>query len=372
MIMTRLAIVGASVRAAAQSARRAGFDVVGADLFADADLDGICPITRIENYPDGLADWLAAQDIDAWMYTGALENYPELVDRMARIAPLWGVSGDALRHCRDPIRLMRDCYDSDLGFPGTYRARPRSKDPVSYALNRFAKTYRHSNGQGVWRIQAEADWLRAIEEDAYIQIDVLSGDPNAAVFAVGGQSSVCLGMTKQVIGSEWGYRGSIGPVQPNAKQAETLRRIGVMLRDKLELRGLIGVDLVQSDECLAVIEINPRYTASVEVLERATGRSAISAHAAACRGEAVEPWGSPDSLVGKRIVFASEPMTITPELDAWMSDEQQAGRLADRPRLGESIDAGRPVCTLLAVGYDSEAIEKNLRTSGAILARAAS
>ena len=44
--MTRIAIVGASVRAAAQSALRAGFDVVGADLFAAAALDAEPPEHR--------------------------------------------------------------------------------------------------------------------------------------------------------------------------------------------------------------------------------------------------------------------------------------------------------------------------------------
>ena len=57
-VSERIAIVGASVRAAAASAVRAGFSVAAADLFADEDLREIADATRIRDYPDGLADWL--------------------------------------------------------------------------------------------------------------------------------------------------------------------------------------------------------------------------------------------------------------------------------------------------------------------------
>ena len=78
--INKLAIVGASVRAAAFSAVRAGFEVVAADLFADADLRAICETTRIESgYPDALADWLASTECDGWLFTGALENHHEVV-----------------------------------------------------------------------------------------------------------------------------------------------------------------------------------------------------------------------------------------------------------------------------------------------------
>src|SRR5262245_9045814 len=113
----KLAIVGASARAAAFSAIRTGFEVVAADMFADADLARVAPVTRIKNYPEGLADWLAATECDAWMYTGALENHPDLIDRMAAIKPLAGNSGKPLRDARDPLKLQAYCKASGVMFP---------------------------------------------------------------------------------------------------------------------------------------------------------------------------------------------------------------------------------------------------------------
>jgi uncharacterized protein len=87
-----LAVVGASVRAAAASAVHAGLKAVAADLFADLDLQRVARATRIGRYPKGLLAWLKAMEPkpDAWMYGGALENHPDLVDAMAQLCPLLG------------------------------------------------------------------------------------------------------------------------------------------------------------------------------------------------------------------------------------------------------------------------------------------
>src|SRR5919106_1235059 len=114
-----LAIVGASVRAAAASAVRAGFQPLAADLFADADLRRIATATPISPYPEGLLDWLRAVEPSAWMYTGALENHPELVDQMAWIAPLWGNPGDVLERVRSPWKLADVLRREGLLFPET-------------------------------------------------------------------------------------------------------------------------------------------------------------------------------------------------------------------------------------------------------------
>ena len=102
-----LTIVGSSARAAAQSAVRAGFSVCAGDLFADADLCRIGHATRVGPYPAGLADVVGGSQPGAWMYTGALENYPLLVDAMARQRTLWGNPATVLRRVRRP-RLVAD------------------------------------------------------------------------------------------------------------------------------------------------------------------------------------------------------------------------------------------------------------------------
>ncbi|HEX3726699.1 MAG TPA: hypothetical protein VHV08_10675, partial [Pirellulales bacterium] len=114
---SELTIVGASVRAAAQSAARAGFAVRSGDLFADVDLCRTCPATRVVDYPRGLASVVAGDQAGGWMYTGGLENEPELIAQMASRRRLWGNGERVLRMVRQPWNVMRALRASGLLSP---------------------------------------------------------------------------------------------------------------------------------------------------------------------------------------------------------------------------------------------------------------
>src|SRR5438132_11583565 len=88
----RLLIFGASTRAAAFSALRAGLRPWCADLFADRELRARCPVVRVRarDYPQGFLELAERKVHGPWMYTGGLENRRALVHRLARLRPLWG------------------------------------------------------------------------------------------------------------------------------------------------------------------------------------------------------------------------------------------------------------------------------------------
>ncbi len=368
---TRLAIVGASVRAAAQSALRAGFEVVGADLFADADLDGVCPITKIEDYPHGFVDWLAKQDVDAWMYTGALENYPNLVDQMAAIKPLWGVSGEALRRCRDPLVLQRELSATGLIFPRTVT----SPEGLSTDGSWLCKTYRSASGSGVWRLDGQGAIARAEATGAVYQ-EYLDTPCYAANYVIAGKDARLVSMTMQHSGGirtgakPFQYTMSFGPFYiGNPSWTEGLNRLGQFLACKLELSGIVGVDFSatdqpdQSDRRLAVLEINPRYTASCEVGERAWGDSFVALHASACRNHALprsRAVYSQDALIwsssrtyGKAIIFARRTVQISVKFTRWAlktRGHNASFEIADIPSAGTTLQIGEPVATILVSG----------------------
>src|SRR5207245_9361141 len=105
--MDALLLLGASVRAAAFSAVRAGLQPCAIDLFADRDLAAVCPAMVVpgRQYPAALADLARKAPPGPWLYTGALENWPALVDEIARDRPLWGNDTACLRRVRDPFAL---------------------------------------------------------------------------------------------------------------------------------------------------------------------------------------------------------------------------------------------------------------------------
>ena len=100
--MTDVLILGASARAAIHSARRAGLTPHAADLFADRDATAYATVRKCDlaDYPDGLERLADTFPPMPWLYTGGLENHPELVDRVAAKRPLWGNCSAVLRGVR--------------------------------------------------------------------------------------------------------------------------------------------------------------------------------------------------------------------------------------------------------------------------------
>jgi len=127
----RLVILGASARAAAGSARRAGFTPWSADLFADVDLQRLGTAVRVSDYPQGLIRAVATAPRADWLYTGGLENHPELVDRIAARRRLLGNRGAILRAVRDPVTLAETFGRAGIAAPEVVRDAPRSQRGAS-------------------------------------------------------------------------------------------------------------------------------------------------------------------------------------------------------------------------------------------------
>ena len=360
-----LAIVGASARSAALAALRAGWNVVTADLFADADLARYVPATRIAHYPADLLPWLRQQRVTAWMYTGALENYPRLVDEMAQITPLWGNAGRALRAVRSPWRMAACLKEANLLYPEI--ARSDSGLPTDGSWLR--KPLRGSNGAGIepWighraSAQRRAFWQRRV-----------TGVPCAALFVAANGRSRLSGITRQFIGEPWTgakpfqYTGTLGPWPTTPAQYDQITRIGQTLAGVFVLRGVFGVDLVIDNDNVWTIEVNPRYTAAAEVVERFSGANPIADHVAACRGDgppAALPAPSAGRFYGKAILYADSDVNVTQ--DFFHGAIRRSGAtldatLADIPNIGTQLRAGHPVLTVLAAGETLAMVEAELK-----------
>lgn len=365
-----LLIVGASVRAAAQSAKRAGYAVCAVDLFGDADLQAIAPTVQvaIEDYPNGLIAAADRSPPGAWMYTGGLENYPSVVGEISKSRELLGCTPDALLRCRDPYEFRNQCFLWAFPFvnwcnPGT------SPDTGSW----IRKPRASAGGHGI-SVFHQPPYPPANEE--YFFEELKPGLPQSAVYLANGESFRILGVTEQLIGAEWAgasefqYCGSIGPIEVEPSPWEEYGQFGLAMRSEFGLRGLFGVDanLLSSGE-LMPIEINPRYTASIEVLERALPIQPIAWHVDACRHGRLPDyhWEPEDSCAahGKVIVYAREAVTISQRFVDWcQSENEHSGdwpALADLPHVDTKIDKGQPVLTAFARGSCVESLRQELR-----------
>ncbi len=376
----RLLIIGASARAAAASARRAGFDVTAIDRFGDADLAAIAEVVPWRG--SDLAAALRRSPGVPWMYVGGIENRPALVRRLAARHPLWGVDAAALRLVRDPLVVQAAWRRAGLPFPETRSAATPSTVQFPPANEPWLlKQGRSAGGLGVQWVSSHLELdiaPTAATRRSYFQRYV-AGETWGATFLADGRSAVLLGAARQTLCEPLDarlpflYRGSIGPLPLAADDARSLETIGRLAASEFRLRGLFGVDVLRDSQgMLWTLEINPRYPAGVEVLERARGFSAVALHAAVCGDAARDaatvapPPGAevpPRRYVGKSVLYAGVARTIGARLAArWLEAAQRSSAaIADVPRAGARVEAGMPLCTVFAAGAALDEVEHRLR-----------
>jgi predicted ATP-grasp superfamily ATP-dependent carboligase len=124
------------------------------------------------------------------------------------------------------------------------------------------------------------------------------------------------------------------------------------------LRGVNGIDFIAQHGIPFAIEVNPRYSASLELAERAFEISAFQMHLLGCEKNLPATLELPRSFpaVGKAILYARRPV-IAGDTRRWLEDST----IADIPWPGERIHPGHPICTVFATGATAADCELTLR-----------
>jgi predicted ATP-grasp superfamily ATP-dependent carboligase len=108
-----------------------------------------------------------------------------------------------------------------------------------------------------------------------------------------------------------------------------------------------GVDFIVRGGIPIPIEVNPRYTAAMELAERRNGVSVFAAHVAGCTDRLTElSIPAPRrGAFGKALVFARGPVTVG-DTRPWLDNPD----IRDIPNPGSFIGQGSPICTVFATG----------------------
>ena len=363
--MTHVLIAGLSTRAAAASAARAGFVVTSLDGYADRDQH---PDVRAVSLPRDLgipftaplaADAAAGRACDAVAYLSNFDNNPDAVAALAANRVLWGNPPDVLRRVRDPQAVALGFRTHGVSVPDLAR---RAQEPDS-ATGWLLKPISSGGGRGVRRWRPGA----AVPDGCYLQ-QWIDGTPGSIVFLAAAGRVTALAVTRQLIGdrrfgaSGYRYCGNIlaSPADPQFDRGVALTdlacTVAAAAAAEFHLTGVNGIDFIARAGVPFPIEINPRWTAAMELVEAVTGRCVFEAHAAACvHGWLPEPLPPIEGAFGKAIVFA-DAHYIAGNTDGWLTDTD----IRDVPHCGETITAGDPVCTVFAGGADAAECEEAL------------
>lgn len=345
----RVLLVAASVRWAAQSARRGGRSVIGMDLFGDTDTLAACE--RFELISEDLA-------VDP---VGLRVRIDEIA-RAEKAIPL--IAGGLRASDIDPtaFELQRVCRGSVIRFPPIRRAAPATSGPQRWLI----KPIRSGGGLGIRFVRpgetpehaSTTDPDSTERDEMYFQ-QFVPGRGYGLVAIADGHETRILGLTRslrQRAGDmPFIYSGSAGPVPttdlPNAAIRELVDRIAV----NHSIRGLFNLDFIRDhDGRWWLIEVNVRPSGSCEVIENAawqTGRldrsdSLMQMHVDAIAGKPVH-WDDVDGgvMYVKRIVYAKADGVFE---DSYLSHRQDdSDYLADVPANRTRLVAGHPVATIV-------------------------
>jgi predicted ATP-grasp superfamily ATP-dependent carboligase len=380
-----LLIAGVSTRAAAESAARAGFAVCAIDAFADLDQHPLVrPRSLGPDFTPGAAA-RAAQDLscDAVVYLSNFENHPNAIRTLAAGRALWGNPPDVVSRVRDPLMLAEALKKRGMAVPEVRlkrdtidRLKPDTADRLKLnpmdAVGRqwLVKPLSSGGGQRIRAWQPDTDLPRG----CYLQ-EFIEGPSGSVVFVAAAGRAVPLGISRQLVGEKalgaegYQYCGSIlETVRPEGSsdllfQEALVERACALahgVADAFGLVGLGGIDFVARHGVPYPVELNPRWCASMELLERAYGTSILGTHAAACTSSLLPDFDlleaqNPRGAVGKAVVYARRDVNVG-DTRPWLSDDE----IRDIPRPGVHVPAHRPVCTVFADGRDASAVYAGL------------
>jgi predicted ATP-grasp superfamily ATP-dependent carboligase len=356
----RILVVGLSTRAIAESAVRSGHQIVTLDYFGDRDQRALVEnvaLRRDLGFPFSAAALLRASrrlDFQAVIYVSNLENHPDVVEELARGRVLLGNAPVVLRQVRDWRTLRTFCREAGIPHPTTLL--PGEEKQADPTIRWLRKPVRSGGGHGV------RFWAGERLDEAHVLQAYVKGQPASAVFVADGRRCVLLGLTEQLVGREelggrgFTWCGNILPLSLPAPEIEavvgSVRKMAESLTRSFGLRGVNGLDFIlgRDEACRPapyLVEVNPRYTGSMELVERAYGFNVFSLHLEAMAGRLPDfSLGNREGCpyFGKGIVYARRTVTM-PETAGWRGKGRR-----DIPFPGERIAARRPICTALAQG----------------------
>jgi len=370
-------ILGASVRAAAFSVLRAGFEPVCVDQFADADLRAIAEVHPVDSLSlkAGQAECPLVSTIRELpdipvLYAGGMENQPWLLEHLEQDRTIWGSAREAIEWVRQPQRLVDGLVQvKQRVLPVSLGLNPPTKDGTW-----VVKPIASAGGRGisVW----DASTCESILDERHYFQQRVHGRVFSALFLAETEPGDVrfVGLTRQLVGcpelnaGPFAWCGNIGPAFLPVEAEFLVRRWGNILKWKFGLTGLYGIDFMVDEAGEPwLLEVNPRFTGSVEILELACGLSLLADHiacydndaAAFAREFAAPPITPSDERLGRAILYAPYRLISRIPLPEHV-DWESAPTIADIPVFGSPIDAGQPVCSVYAWGEDEADVTEKL------------
>jgi predicted ATP-grasp superfamily ATP-dependent carboligase len=347
----KVLVAGFATRHVAQSASGAGYEVYAVDHFCDQDLSFYTRESRsfaeLDELPGAVEEMCRRHRPDLLAVTSGAEALSSRI--------LCGTSPDAARRFLD--KLETHTFFDELGVPA----------PALLPEGVYPSMVKPRSGSGGWRNRVVRNtgereaWKDLFGDVPVIIEEVAGGTPCSVCCLANGKEAMAVAVNRQVLrggsGPEFGFSGSVTPFR-NGREQE-LAALAEKIAGSSGCVGTLGVDFVSGDSITA-IELNPRFQATLDTVEMATGLNLFSAHVAACRGILPERKPSCRLVAAREILFADKDLTVGKGL------LRLHPVIADIPRPGSGFEEGQAVVSVFGWGATSEEakvmLDKHIRT----------
>ena len=354
-------VAGATCRPVARSMIEAGFACRAIDLFADWDTQAICAVEQAASMAAIEQRAIETLGGNRLVLASGGENFAFIQgDKpdQAMNDSLLGSNIAAIRRARDPFFLQQILNDAGIPTLKVQRNRPPNDQWIW-------KPFQSGGGTGVRRLSTPAtssDTRPPLSQNGYFQ-QFQTGPVIGAAFLADNESCEVFALSNQLVGrigqNEFTWVGasllSSFPQEPQ----QQIAKIGRAVAKRTGLIGWFGIDFIlDCDQQPLMIEVNPRYTSTMEIWERQTGRSLFALHHKACHGTPLSNLTLPGKTKpGAGIIVKSYlynrnssklPLHVTKEVFEKLvaaTDCSNENFITDVPNIGTQIGVGDPVCT---------------------------
>ncbi len=373
-----VAVLGFNARPLALSAKRAGAEVIVSDYWGDEDLPACCSrwVTVLTPRPGqrqrtlleeplnvtlvaNLLDILEDEHVDYLLVGSGFDDNTGTLKALEKRLQITGNPSNVMKRSRNHQTLEKLANEHGTMFPLRYVAKSVGEsldlcEEIGYPC--VIRPPRSGGGRGITLVMnpaqaEEASWKIEFDETVeeivvqqYVRgldasCSVLSSGDSARVLSVQGQ---LIGMPSAGRNCDFVYSGNFMPLAIPQSVRSQMVEASERICEHLGLVGSNGLDfVVDEDDGIWLMEVNPRFQGTLEMLEHAGKVSVTTLHTQACNG--VLPMLPPSFESAVRLVVFARKNGSAPDLSRYQST-------VDRTPKGVLVKRGDPVCSIIESG----------------------
>ncbi len=376
----KVGVIGFNARPLACSVRKAGGSPFVSDYWGDSDLDTcseewiavLSPVPGSRqrgsleapvhfSLSENFEHSFGSCELDYVLIGSGFDDHSESLRRINEKHGITGNTIELMKKARNKEKLAKLADNLEIWYP-TYEI-VENLEEATTAVNEIGlpcvvRPITSGGGAGIRKVNGIMDlekFYKTLEKSErlgprVIQKFVTGVDVSASVLGTG-KDSITISIQDQLIGlpsagrlSDFVYCGNRIPASVDSHITKEIRFVSEIICSELNLVGSNGIDYVVDDnDNIWLLEVNPRFQGSLEMLERAANISISELHVRACDG--ILPDKIPRfSQATKMIVYANRD-GIVPALGQWPST-------VDRSPKGVEVHKGDPICSIIETGKE--------------------